>query len=172
MDRRFDWTIDINVGDTNYLSYAGSRLSPITRLLVNYRLNPHFGGNAGKFIGYEELWYHKGQALGSKRLSDLNIPTTIQGGAIRVIPSPNAGHNVDAISGGIARLVLDVGLRRAVLDAVFIPAEVFQPVLNDLGRFNILPTAKFSPSAAPIELPFFSDPLGSSSIMYLCTDNK
>lgn len=78
MDRRYDWIIDVKVIDTNYLGYPGSKLKPLTRLLISYRLNPRFGDTAGKFIKYEELWYQLGRTIGCRRLHNLDIPVTYQ----------------------------------------------------------------------------------------------
>lgn len=171
IDQRFDWVIDVRVRDSNYLSYAGSKLKPLTKLSISYRLNPRYGENAGKPIKYEELWYHNGRTIGCRRCNNLDIPSPCRG-AIRITPCSEATHNVSAISGGIARLTLDVALQHLVLDAIFIPTAVFQPVLDDLARFNFLPTAVDVVNTQPILVRFFTDPLASSRILYLCTDKN
>lgn len=173
MDRRYDWVIDVKVIDTNYLNYSGSKLNPLTKLLISYRLNPRFGETAGKVITYEELWYQVGTTIGCRRLHDLNIPATYQG-SVRIIPSPAALKNSGAISGVIVRLLLDIALKNCMLSAVFIPRDVFYEVENDLSRFNFyssnnIPATATKSLAIPVySNPLFANPLTYTDIIYYC----
>ncbi len=166
MDRRYDWVINIKVIDSNYLGYPGSKLKSLTKLAVSYRLNPRFGEEAGKFVKYEDLWYHDGHAIGCRRLNELDIPATYEG-AIRIIPSTAASSNSGAISGGIVRLLLDIGLKNCVLNAVFIPRDAYGTIINDLTRFNFSSTVQVG--TTPIKIPLYSNPLYTNPVTFTDT---
>lgn len=165
MDLRYDWTIDAKVIDSNYLSYPGSKLKPITKLLISYRMNPRFIEipAAGKHIDYEELWYQAGQAIGCRRLHTPDIPETYQG-AIRIMPSAATARNCGAVSGAIARLFLDLGLQNCVLSAVYIPLDIFTPVVDDLSRFHFY--TNLSPDIKPLSLRLCSNPLSLTQVLF------
>jgi hypothetical protein len=161
MDRRYDWTMDVKVTSAkNYLSYSGSTLKPLTKLLISYKMNPRFSKTPTPFIEYEELWFQQGRAIGCRRLHNLDIPATYQG-AIRIIPSTDASENSAAISGAIPRLVLDLALRNCVISMLFVPKDIFQDVIDGLSRHNFYPSTNMVGGGATIHLIFSSNPLGT-----------
>jgi len=166
MDLRYDWTVDVKVNNTNYLGYPGSKLKPITKLQISYRINPRFEiPDAGKHIAYEELWYQGSQPIGCRRLHMLNIPATYQG-TIRIVPSASTANNCGAISGAIVRLLVDLGLRGCVLTVTFIPANVFTPVADDLSRFHFYSNTNIDTGDNNLSLRLYSNPIDSVKILF------
>jgi hypothetical protein len=160
MDRRYDWTMDVKVTNAkNYLNYAGSRLKPLVKLSISYRMNPRFSKAPTKFIDYEELWYQEGRAVGCRRLHNLDIPGTYQG-ALRVVPSPDADEHSEAVSGAIPRLVLDLALRNCVISMLFVPKDIFYNTISGLSRYNFYQSTSGAAGATSIHLLFVSNPLG------------
>ncbi len=167
MDLRYDWIINVKVNATNYLSYPASTLKPLTQLQISYRLNPRFIADiptAGQYINYEELWYHSTQVVGSRRFHDLSLPNSYQG-AIRIVPSASASVNDGAVAGGIVRLLLDIALQNCKLSCTYVPASIFDLVVEDLARFHFGTNQRIDISE-PISLQLYSNPLSLYQTLY------
>jgi hypothetical protein len=167
MDLRYDWVINVKVNNSNYLSYPGSTLKPLTKLKISYRLNPRFIADiptAGQYTDYEELWYHSTQIVGCRRLHDLTIPTGYQG-AIRIVPSAAVSTSDGAIAGAIVRLLLDVVLQNCKLSTSYVPASVFSLVVDDLSHFHFGTNQSIS-FGEPISIQLYSNPLSLSQTLF------
>jgi hypothetical protein len=165
MDRRFDWLIDCKIDSAIYLDYPGSKLKPVIKMSVTYRVNPRFGDNYGKAVKYEELWFSQGKVIGCRRQHNLDIPETYQG-AIRFFPTASAPFKASTISGAMAHLVLDTGLKNVVLNVVFLPIDVFYDVVNDMSSYNFHSGSSGAP-AGPIRFQVCSNPLQLSDSLTL-----
>lgn len=167
MDLRYDWVINVKVENSNYLSYPGSTLKPLTKLQISFRLNPRFIANiptAGQYIDYEELWYQATQVVGSRRLHDLSLPNSYQG-AIRIVPSLSASKNDGAVAGAIVRLLLDVALLNCKLSSAYVPADIFDLVVADLSRFHFSANQRIDISD-PVSLRLYSNPLNLGQTLF------
>ncbi len=166
MDRRFDWTITVKTTPTpNVLNYASATLKPMSRLYVDYRMTPRLNvENKKQPISYEEVWFHEQHAVGCRRYHILDLPAGYQG-AIRVVPTPGAIANGGAVANCIARLALDVGLRKCIVTVVFVPQDIFEQVSSHLTDFGFSLGEDNSGQAVPLFL--FSDPAGLKSTLYL-----
>jgi hypothetical protein len=162
MDRRFDWTITVKTSiDNAALNYPTSTLKPMSKLSADYRLTPRLSPDGtARPTRYEDLYYHEGKPIGCRLFNRLNIPANYQG-AIRIVPSKDASESTAAIANAISRLCLDIGVRKAVLTVVFIPADIFSDVKDSLTQFNFYPT-----QGGPIPLFLFSDPYGQRANLY------
>lgn len=168
IDLRYDYSMDIIVNNSNYLSYPDSTLKPLTQLLITYRINPRFKtiANAGQHLNYEELWYNEGQVVGSRRLALLNIPATYQG-AIRVVPSSTDSSNDKPVANAIVRLLLDLGLKYCPLNGAFVPTDIFEPVINDMpdNHFKTTPPPP-SNNGKRLAITIYSNPMGSYKTLF------
>ncbi len=139
LNERYDWVITINVKiQKDYLNYKTSSLTPMTKLSVAYRETPRLKQNANRntdVVQFEELWYHDCSAIGCRRYCPLGL-TPGEQGIIRVIPSDDASRSSCAIANAITRLLLDVGLLRCSLTAVFVPLDAVDAVISDFAKFN------------------------------------
>src|SRR5262249_16720335 len=162
MDRRFDWTITVKTSiDNAALNYPTSTLKPMSKLSAEYRLTPRLNSDGlAHPMPYEDLYYHEGKPIGCRLFNRLNIPQNYQG-AIRIVPSKDASESTAAIANAISRLCLDVGVRKAVLTVVFVPANIFNDVKDSLTQFGFWQT-----EGGPIPLFLFSDPYGQRCNLY------
>jgi hypothetical protein len=169
IDLYFDFSMDILVKNSNYLSYPGSTLKPLTQILVTYRLNPlRFKKipNSGQHLFYEEIWYHIEQVVGSHRQNNLDIPLGSQG-IIRVLFSEGLPNNDKAVADAIVRLLLDLGLKNCYMNGAFIPTVAYQTVISDMPPihffFNPPPNI---PQAQQISLTLLPNPTGPAKTVY------
>ena len=162
MDRRFDWTITVKTTiDNAALNYKTSTLRPLAKLSCEYRLTPRLNQDGiAHPTHYEDLFYHEGKAIGCRMYNRLNIPQNYQG-AIRVVPSRDASASPAAIANAISRLLLDIGIKKAVLTVVFVPRDIFNDVKDSLSQFGFFPIA-----GGPVPLFLFSDPYGLRINLY------
>ncbi len=143
----------------------------MTKLSIVFRQTPRLNKDrVSKVVAFEELWYHECQAIGCRRYAELGL-TPGEQGAIRVIPSSDAINSTCAIANAITRLMLDVGLMRCSLAAVYVPADAIDGVTNDLGKFNFLPYTPAPDQAVRSSMALFiaSDPPGIKHYLYYYT---
>ncbi len=140
MNQRYDWVITADtMGMKNFLSYPGSGLHPVSKIKVQYRLTPRFGRERSfETVPYEELWYHECKPIGCRKTHQLGLEAGEQG-VIYFKPAKDVSDNHCAVANAIVRLILDAGLRRAMVGGVYIPADIFDQVKSDLGQFNFFP---------------------------------
>jgi len=163
MDRRYDWTITIKVSiRDNFLNYQTSKLRPLNKLSIEYRLAPRLNNGIQKALAYEDLWYHENRAIGCRRYHSINLPRSYQG-AIRIRPSEDASKSDGAIANAIARLLLDVGLQEGVVSIVFVPKDIFAGVQIQLCKLGFTHSPS---SSSAISLFLFSDPASARKTLY------
>ncbi|MBS1955385.1 MAG: hypothetical protein JST89_14465 [Cyanobacteria bacterium SZAS-4] len=140
MNQRYDWVITADTsGMKNFLNYPGSGLHPVSKVKVSYRLTPRFGRErSSETVTYEELWYHECRPIGCRKMHQLGLEAGEQG-VIYFRPARDVGDSHCAVANAMVRLILDAGLRRAMVGGVYIPAEIFDQVKSDLGQFNFFP---------------------------------
>jgi|688.fasta_scaffold162928_1 hypothetical protein len=141
MNKRYDWVI---IADTTpmkkFLDFPSSGLNPVTKIKVNYRLTPRFGRERSSYapVAYEELWYHECKPIGCRKTHSLDIDWGQQG-VLHFRPGREIGNSHCAVANAIVRLMLDCGLRQAMVSGVYVPVEIFEQVKSDLGQFNFFP---------------------------------
>lgn len=140
MNKRYDWVINVDTtGMKDFLGYPGSGLHPVSKVKVSYRLTPRFGRERSfATVPYEELWYHECRPIGCRKINQLGLEAGEQG-VIYFKPAKDVNANHCAVANAAVRLILDAGLRRAMVGGVYIPAEIFDQVKSDLGQFNFFP---------------------------------
>jgi hypothetical protein len=170
MNKRYDWVI---TADTTvmkkFLEFPGSGLNPLTRVKVNYRLTPRFGREHASYdpVAYEELWYHECKPIGCRKTHSLDINWGQQG-ILHFRPGREIGNSHCAIANAIVRLMLDTGLRQAMVSGVYVPAEIFEQVKSDLGQFNFFPY-EIQPETgirATLHVFLLSQPSGREASLY------
>lgn len=168
MDRRFDWTITVKtIARPNILNYPTSSLKSMSKLAVRYRLTPRLNPDpAAKSVDYEDLWYHEARAIGCRRYHSLDLPFGYQG-AIRIEPSADANGASGAIANAIARLFLDVGVRKCLVTVAFVPKDIFGEVQDQLGNLGFSNPGGTDLGAGAIPLYLFSNPKQVVSTLYL-----
>lgn len=141
LNKRFDWVITADTTTLkNYLNYQSSGLHPLSKVKVSYRLTPRFNRQRLSFdpVWYEDLWYHECKPVGCRKVHVLGLDSGQQG-AIYFRNSKEAVLNHCAIANTTVRLLLDTGLKQAMLSSVIVPLECFDKVSSDLGQFNFFP---------------------------------
>ena len=140
LERELDWAMFIELpGSNHYLNYAGSQLYPLTIMRINFRAFGRGTGAPGDSAKiYEELWYHKGKPVGSRRYSQLDIPTR-HIGAIVVGAIDNKNEQSQAVANALVRLVLDLQLKKISPAIVLVPNGSYDQIAEGLGRYNFVP---------------------------------
>ncbi|MDR3616973.1 MAG: hypothetical protein P4L53_25670 [Candidatus Obscuribacterales bacterium] len=169
LDQRFDWVITMNAQIIkNYLNYPTSTLTPMTKLSIIYRQTPRLNQNRiSQVVQFEDLWYHNCAAIGCRRYHELGL-TPGEQGVIRVIPSDDANNSTCAIANAVTRLMLDVGLMRCSVAALYVPVASIDSVLADFAKFNFLPYQPSPDNAIRSSMTIFvaSDPPGVKKYLY------
>lgn len=133
---RYDWAIYLYPKSLpNFLNYPTSGLSPGLNLIVNYKVAARFHPRSLEQIHYEDLWYHGATPIGCRMISKLEIGPGWQG-AIVVPPSEEANRSAGAIANAIARLLLDVNLKKCTLVVVFAEPQLERQICDQLGLFR------------------------------------
>jgi len=137
---RYDWAIYLYPKSIpNFLNYPTSGLSPGVNMIVNYRVAARFNPKSLEQMHYEDLWYHGATPIGCRMFSKLEIGPGWQG-AIVVPPSDDANKNAGAIANAIARLLLDVNLKKCTLVVVFAEPQLERQICDQLGLFKFYKT--------------------------------
>lgn len=141
INQRYDWVINADTTSMkDFLKYPGSGLHPASKIKVRYRLTPRLGREHISYapVAYEELWYHECRPIGCRKTHTLDLPSGQQG-IILFSPGNEIGSNHCSVANAAVRLILDAGLKQAMVSAVFVPIEIFEQVKSDLGQFNFFP---------------------------------
>jgi hypothetical protein len=162
LNQRYDWVITVNVKILkDYLNYPTSNLAPMTKLSVVYRQTARLNQNQNRNtdpVQFEDLWYHECSVVGCRRYNPLGL-TPGEQGAIRIIPSDDASQSSCAIANAVTRLLLDVGLLRCALTAVYVPIDAVDAVVADFAKFNFV-----SQTPSP------EKSIRSSMLLFICSD--
>lgn len=137
LDYTNDWVIYIDTTTKKeFLNYKGSQLNPISNLRVSYRRTPrHSEGFDPSPRKYEDLWYHQGRALGSRRYCSLNIDQNKRGIVI-VRNSEDAAREPRAVANAIVKLTVELALKNIVCLGFMVPKDMYKDVVADLAHFG------------------------------------
>jgi hypothetical protein len=141
MNQRYDWVITADTTTMKkFLQYPGSGLYQVSKVKVSYRLTARFARERVSYdpVAYEELWYHDCRPIGCRKTHQLGVESGQQG-IIYFPPKGDISNNHCAVANTIVRLILDTGLKSAMLSGVIVPEEIFEQVQSDLGQFNFFP---------------------------------
>jgi hypothetical protein len=169
LEQRFDFIITVQTQVLKgYMTYQGSTLNPITQLTVTYQETPRLNQNrVSKTVQYEDLWYHDCKAIGCRRYNVFQIEPGEQG-AIRFVPSADASNSGCAIANATTRLLLDIGLNKSSLAAVFVPADAVGSVTTQFEQFNFHPYTPQPDHGIKAAMALFicSEPEGTKQYLY------
>ncbi len=174
MNKRYDWVIMADTTELkDFLKYPGSGLHPVSKVKVYYRLTPRFGRERGSYapVAYEELWYHECRPIGCRKTHSLDIDSGQQG-VLHFRPNKNFGNSHCAVANAIVRLMLDAGLKQAMVSCVYVPADIFDQVQSDLGQFNFFPY-ELKPETgirSTMHIVLLSQPTGRESSLFYFRD--
>jgi hypothetical protein len=174
MNQRFDWVITADTTTMkNFLNYPGSGLHPLSKVKVTYRLTSRFGRQRASFdpVWYEDLWYHDCKPVGCRKVHTLDVESGQQG-VIHFRQSKDIAQNHCAVANATVRLLLDTGLKSAMLSIVIVPGEIFDQVKSDLGQFNFFPY-QIQPDtgiSATMHIDLQSEPRGREASLYYFTN--
>ncbi|MDZ4836605.1 MAG: hypothetical protein SGJ27_22740 [Candidatus Melainabacteria bacterium] len=162
-----DWVIYVEAKNKKeFLNYKGSHLNPITNLRVIYRKTPRHSSDADITPRtYEDLWYHQGRALGSRRYCKLEIDETKRGIVI-FRNSEDAVREPRAVANSIVKLTVELALKNVVCLGFVVPKEMYNDVILDLAHFGFTnkPTLKLGGMQTSIYL--MSNPSGLETDLY------
>ncbi len=174
MNQRFDWVITADTTSMkNFLKYQGSELHPLSKVKVTYRLTSRFGRQRASFdpVWYEDLWYHECKPVGCRKAHTLGVESGQQG-VIHFRQTKDIAENHCAVANATVRLLLDTGLKSAMLSSVIVPVEIFDLVKGDLGQFNFFPY-QIQPDtgiSATMHIDLQSEPRGREASLYYFTN--
>lgn len=168
VDSANDWILYIDVQKRKeFLNYRGSNLNPITSLKVTSRKTPrHTPGVEAVQRTYEELWYHQGRALGSRRYNKHEIQQQKQG-IIFVRPSEDALSEPRAVAHAAIKLTIELILKDIIVLGVVIPRDMYKDVVADMAHFGFQAkedTLKYGGRQTSIYL--LSHPKGLENTLY------
>src|SRR5262249_366431 len=137
LENQFDWAMFIEALEVkHYLNYEDSKLRPLTRVRIYFRIFPHAGEKeSGKSKIYEELWYHNGSLLGLRRLNTLKIEKD-QNGIIIIGKRVGGSEQLLAVSNALVRLALDMQFQKIITSLVQVPAENYDQIAANLARYK------------------------------------
>lgn len=125
---------------------------PNTKLpnLVRVSVTGRYTADASKpeETPYEDLFYSSGRAIGARRHSPLAIGAGTLG-VVEILEGPlgSTGAEKDAACGAIARLIVDINLRRAAVKRMVIPDGSFDAVVEGLRRYGFKTSPPISTTA-------------------------
>ncbi|MFN8553636.1 MAG: hypothetical protein U0103_19360 [Candidatus Obscuribacterales bacterium] len=107
-------------------------------MTVKYRVAARFNPKSLEQMHYEDLWYHGATPIGCRMFSKLEIGPGWQGAIV-------AHHRmmqtrVGAIANAIARLLLDVNLKKCTLVVVFAEPQLERQICDQLSLFKFYKT--------------------------------
>ena len=167
-EREFDWAMFIEIPDSRHvLNYPGSQLHPLTKMRVNFRTFARSGGSEHRPQRiYEELWYHKGKPIGSKRYNQLDIPAG-KSGVIAVGSMNDQADEGQSVANALVRLLLDLQLKKISVCLVLVPEGCYDQVVTGLGRYSFLPESQiFSMDGAQMGIHLRSYPASKDQYFY------
>jgi len=175
-NQKFTSVIDIEGEQIDdYMTFAGSKLSPIIRVTISYwQDNPNDIDNPKQLkTKYEELWYRSGDPLACSACQRLGLNE----GSITQInirsrsPQPSKDE-LRAEGNALVRVYFDATLIHALPTAIIVPSDIFfemKNVLTDENFFDLKDGSdqNLDPS---IMLPLIAED-GASKI-FLCYGNQ
>jgi hypothetical protein len=168
LDRVNDWVIYIDAKKKKeYFNYKGSHLNPITSVKITYRKTPRHSEDADVTTRkYEELWYHQGRALGSRRYCSLNIEQ-YKKGIVLVRDSEDVLQEPRAVANAIVKLTVELSIKQINCLGITVPKDMYRDVVADLAHFGFSTkneTLKFPGRQTSISL--YSNPSGLENDLY------
>lgn len=165
-----DWIMYVDVQRKKQLfAYPGSKLRPITNLRVSYRKSKRVASDDEEAINpklYEELWYHQGKAVGSRRFARLGIESGKKG-TIYVRTTDDAQAEPQAVANAIVRLCVQLWIKDVVVTTVVVPRDMFREVATAMGELNFysMPSDANIPGMN-VSMYMVSNPGGMEAYMY------
>lgn len=134
-----------------------------TRVRFGRNLDPNSSA-----VGYEQMWFHDGRALGMERHNELSItPKSNVGIRISHSTCPSTAE-AKAAANAILRLVLDVKLHGSNVPVVRVPSSTFTAVSQALQNRGgkVLDGGQEAPPGAKVVFKLESEPAGSRQVIY------
>jgi hypothetical protein len=153
----------------HYLNYPGSRLRSLNRVRIYMRTfqraaNLQVSTSPTKI--YQELWYEEGHSIGLRQKDKLHLPAD-KSGAIVVGKGNGNSYEQQAVSNALVRLLLDLHLKRLVVNVVLLPLSNFDQIAQGLGNYNFYPTEEAPSEGEHFSVCFRSYPEGKEAYYYL-----
>ncbi|MDZ4731732.1 MAG: hypothetical protein SH820_17520 [Xanthomonadales bacterium] len=143
LQTQFAWAMYIDSCEVNhYLNYPGSSLHPLTKVRIRYRYFPHDGRPVNwPAKTYDEFWYHDGKPVGLRRNAEINLNKN-DIGVIVIGQAADHFNSISSTSDALVRLLVNLQLQRAVVGAVIVPPDQYDPLLANLERYGFSSTMK------------------------------
>lgn len=153
--RDYDWTVDIETEQLkDYLSYPGSRFSPVVEARITYSQlsQPAPGTEKKQNVRYQDLFFRGCDPVGCRRYNTFDLPPG-EGIAIRVKHRGPDITTAETCAAGncITRVLLDAYLNGNMVIAAIVPSSSFASVVQELRRENF-----FAQPETPVETPQYS----------------
>lgn len=167
LEEQYDWAMYMDVHDMkDMLKYQSSRLCPLTDVRVIYRPLAH-GVRAADYKKaqiYEEFWYHDNMPIGLKRDQQLRIESN-KFGIIFVQPRDGESDHTPAIANALVRILVDLWIHDIVVGYVVVPANRFNQMAGELGRFGFFPNMQ-NAQGAQLSVHLRSNPPGRDELYF------
>ncbi len=168
LQTQLDWAMFIDLQEIqHYLNYEGTRLWPLARGRVYFRVYPHNGEPIGKSQAkiYKEFWYRKGMPIGLRCRNQLNIERD-KTGIIVVSEKLNNSDNIRAATDVIVRLILELQFQSIITSIVQVPLVQFDQFASCLSHYGFNRLARRS-SGQQLSIHLRSNPPGKDDHYYL-----
>ena len=141
LEREFDWAMFVDVQDgKDYLNYRGSLLHPLTKVRVHLQTFARLSGSSGvpePAKMYDQLWYHKGMPIGSRRQCQLQIPKHHAGAIVISQASLEPDHALAAANASL-RLILDLHFKQIHASTILVPKERYDLIVSGFEHYRFL----------------------------------
>lgn len=133
----YDWEITVNAKKLDcFLAFPTSKIAPAYDLTASYQNFTPDHEVVSAPITHRQYLCGASKVLGCKTFNSLSFAPGTQG-AIRFCNQSGGSLNCPwAISSVIARLILDLNLRRVMVDRIILPAGTVDSVASDLSRYG------------------------------------
>ncbi|MBX9691220.1 MAG: hypothetical protein K2Z81_02480 [Cyanobacteria bacterium] len=143
LDRQHDWVIFADIQDKlSLFKYKGSRLYPVTNVRLSLRpiSNSRRKAIDLKTERYQDLWFHHGQVVGSRRYKPLDLtPNSV--GTIIIRNLSEEQDSCQAAAGAVVQLSVDLFLRRILVSSVVIPQDRYNDFTESLATYGFTSSA-------------------------------
>ena len=139
LEQQFDWGMFIDLQPVqHYLKYAGSKLAPLKRARIYFRVYPRSAGATAantQLQNYEEFWYHNGKPIGLRRRIALNLDKD-KTGIIVVGDLPPGTDSAVASTNALIRLLLDLQFQSVPVSVVVVPDADYKAITANLEHYG------------------------------------
>lgn len=136
----YSWAIYVDQNEIDHvMNYTCSHLHPLTQVRLSFKkYNPSDSENNSPRSGtYEELWYFRGNPVGSKRHIQLQLPQQRTG----VVVVRQIGSNQEqsrAVANAVLRILVDLQIRDLSPSYILVPDNHYEAIISGIQHYRFV----------------------------------